>query len=233
VKSVALKAGPGAKEREVRALGPRALKARIVARLDPLTGDSATLAAWSDEGVGDTLDLALGPAALPNLTPAAVLVCLLERPDGLSVILTRRADTLRRHTGQVAFPGGRSDPGETPWATALREAEEEIGLEPGRVTLAGLATPYLTVTGYHVTPVVGFAPADVALKANPDEVADIFETPFTFLMDLANYETREGRTPGGDPRRYYAICWEGRLIWGATAGMLRALHERLYGAAQP
>ncbi len=226
--SVTLNSDLGAGERKLKALRPMALKAQIVARLDPLAGGSATMAAWSDDGVGDAPEPALVPGTLPTHTPAAVLVCLIERPHGLSVILTRRADTLRRHTGQVAFPGGRCDPGETPWAAALREAEEEIGLEPARVTLAGLATPYLTVTGYHVTPVVGFAPADVILKANPDEVADIFETPFAFLMDLANYETREGRTPGGDPRRYYAIPWEGRLIWGATAGMLRALHERLY-----
>jgi hypothetical protein len=80
--------------------------------------------------------------------------------------------------------------------------------------------------------VVGFVTGDGGLKANPEEVADIFETPFAFLMDLANYETREGKTPGGESRRYYAIPWGGRLIWGATAGMLRALHARLYGAAQ-
>jgi 8-oxo-dGTP pyrophosphatase MutT (NUDIX family) len=233
VNTAALNSGPRASAGEIGALEASALKAAIVARLDPLAADAATMAAWSDEGLGDTPHPAGVPGTLPTPTPAAVLVCLIERPHGLSVILTRRADTLRRHTGQVAFPGGRCDPGETPWAAALREAEEEIGLEPARVTLAGLATPYLTVTGYHVTPVVGFAPADVALKANPDEVADIFETPFDFLMDLANYQTREGRTPGGDPRRYYAIAWEDRLIWGATAGMLRALHERLYGPREP
>ncbi len=228
--SVARDIGLAARERE---LGPRALKAEIVARLDPLTAAGAATAAWSDEQLGAPIDLALAPGGLAGLKPAAVLVCLIERPHGLSVILTRRSDTLRRHTGQVAFPGGRCDPGETPWRAALREAEEEIGLPPTEVTLAGLATPYLTVTGYHVTPVLGFAPAHVVLKANPDEVADIFETPFAYLMDLANYETREGRTPEGDPRRYYAIAWEGRLIWGATAGMLRALHHRLYGPGEP
>ena len=90
--------------------------------------------------------------ATAPLTPAAVLVGLVEREEGLSVILTRRADTLRRHTGQIAFPGGRCDPGETPWQTALREAREEIGLDPALVTVAGLSTPYRTGTGYHVTP---------------------------------------------------------------------------------
>ncbi len=231
--TVALDIGLSAGAGEIGTPDARALRAAIVARLDPLTAAAATRAPWSDEGPSDALDLSLVSGSLPNLTPAAVLVCLVERPHGLSVLLTRRADTLRRHTGQVAFPGGRCDPGETPWTAALREAEEEIGLEPARVTLAGLATPYLTVTGYYVTPVVGFAPADVVLKANPDEVADIFETPFDFLMDLANYELREGRTPGGDPRQYYAIAWGERLIWGATAGMLRALHERLYEPREP
>jgi 8-oxo-dGTP pyrophosphatase MutT (NUDIX family) len=223
----------GSGERETMAGDVSALKARIVARLDPLSVDAPTMAPWSDEGLSAGLDPAVIPATPPTLNAAAVLVCLVERPEGLSVILTRRADTLRRHTGQVAFPGGRCDPGETPWATALREAEEEIGLAPAKVTLAGLATPYLTVTGYHVTPVVGFAPPDIVLEANPAEVAEIFETPFAFLMDLANYETREGRTPGGDLRRYFAIPWEGRLIWGATAGMLRALNQRVYGPLQP
>ncbi len=165
------------------------------------------------------------------LTPAAVLVGLVEHPHGLSVILTRRADTLRRHTGQVALPGGRCDPGETPWETALRESEEEIGLSRDHVTLAGLSTPYRTGTGYHVTPVVGFVRPGFTLTANPHEVADIFETPFGFLMDPANHEARESRTPDGDLRRFYAITWEDRLIWGATAGMLRALYDRLYGAA--
>jgi 8-oxo-dGTP pyrophosphatase MutT (NUDIX family) len=145
---------------------------------------------------------------------------------------TRRADTLRRHTGQVAFPGGRSDPGETPWETALREAEEEIGLDPSRVELAGLSTPYRTaISGYQITPVVGFVEPPFDLTPNPHEVADIFETPFGFLMDPANLEQQERETPAGDRRRFYAATWEGQYIWGATAGMLRALYDRLYGAA--
>ncbi|MHB8528523.1 MAG: CoA pyrophosphatase, partial [Caulobacteraceae bacterium] len=165
------------------------------------------------------------------LTPAAVLVALVEHEEGLSVILTRRADTLRRHTGQVAFPGGRTDPGETPWAAALREAEEEIGLDPARVSLAGLSTPYRTGTGYEVTPVVGFVAPPLLLTPNLDEVADVFETPFGFLMDPANHEQRQRELPDGMMRRFYAMTWEDRLIWGATAGMLRALYDRLYGAA--
>lgn len=165
------------------------------------------------------------------LTPAAVLIGLVEREAGVNVLLTRRSDTLRSHTGQVALPGGRMDPGERPWETALREAHEEVGLEPDYVQLVGLSTPYQTGSSYLITPVVGFVRPGFSLTANPHEVADIFETPFGFLMDPANYEEREGRAPGGELRRFYATTHEDRYIWGATAGILRALYERLYGAA--
>jgi 8-oxo-dGTP pyrophosphatase MutT (NUDIX family) len=212
-------------------LSPADLRDWITARLDPM--DESLVGGFRDgRQTHSDFDLALGGPLPPDgavLKDAAVLVALVERPAGLSVILTRRADTLRSHTGQVAFPGGRCDPGETPWVTALREAHEEIGLAPDQVTLAGLSTPYRTGTGYHVTPVVGFVAPPFTLSPNPDEVADIFETPFLFLMDPANYEQREGRTPAGDERRFYALTWEDRLVWGATAGMLRALHDRLQG----
>ncbi len=165
------------------------------------------------------------------LAPAAVLIALVEHPAGLAVILTRRADTLRAHTGQIALPGGRCDPGETPWAAALREAEEEIGLDPALVTLAGLSSPYRTGTGYRVIPVVGFVAPGFTLAPNPAEVADVFETPFGFLMDPANHEEHEREIPAGVKRRFHAMTWENRFIWGATAGILRALHDRLYGAA--
>ena len=181
-------------------------------------------------------DLSLDPARAADetraWTPAAVLVGLVQRDHGFSVLLTRRADTLRNHTGQVAFPGGRCDPGETPWATALREAQEEIGLDPSLVQLAGLSTPLRTAnTGYQITPVVGFIEPGFTLTPNPAEVADIFETPFGFIMDPANLTQQERETPAGDKRRFYAATWEGQYIWGATAGMLRALYDRLYGAA--
>jgi 8-oxo-dGTP pyrophosphatase MutT (NUDIX family) len=198
--------------------------------LDPLEGHDPAVAS----PIGSDFDLgkAYGPdeVDLP-LTPAAVLIALVERDAGLSVILTRRADTLRRHTGQIALPGGRRDPGETPWQTALREAHEEIGLEPAYVNVVGLSTPYRTGTGFLITPVVGFVRPGFTLRANPDEVADIFETPFGFLMDPANLEEHERELPTGEKRRFYAYTHEDRFIWGATAGMLRALYDRLYGAA--
>ena len=211
-------------------LPPEAFRAWLASRLDPLDAASAK-AAWARAD----FDLDPGGASAPPASPipAAVLVCLVHRPEGHSVILTRRSDSLRSHTGQVALPGGRCEPGETPWAAALREAEEEIGLARARVTLGGLSTPYRTGTGFHVTPVVGFVEPEVSLAPNPDEVADIFEAPFDLLMDLSNYEPREGRTPAGDVRRYYALTWRDQLIWGATAGMLRALSERLSGDVRP
>lgn len=199
----------------------------ITRHLDPLE-DAA------DPARPITSDFDLNPAHLApdeTLKPAAVLVALVEREAGLGVLLTRRSDTLRKHTGQVAFPGGRCDPGESVWQTALREAEEEIGLDPSLVMLAGLSTPYRTGTGYHVTPVVGFVSPGFQLTPNPDEVALIFETPFGFLMDPSNHEEHNRETPAGDVRRFYAMTWEDQFIWGATAGMLRALYGRLYGAS--
>ncbi len=206
------------------------LKAWIGDVLDPLHDDGAVA------GLQRRSDYDLTPGGWSGkvdetLTPAAVLIGLVEREAGYTVLLTRRADTLRRHTGQVALPGGRQDPGETPWETALREAEEEVGLERRFVELAGLSTPYQTGTGFLVTPVVGFVTPGFTLTPNPDEVADIFETPFGFLMDPKNHEEHERELPTGEKRRFYAMTHDERFIWGATAGILRALYDRLYGAA--
>lgn len=207
---------------------PHELRDWITLHLDPLEEREA-----AEGETRSDFDLTPGGWAPPDqpLTPASVLVPLIEREHGLSVLLTRRSDTLRKHTGQVAFPGGRRDPGETPWQTALREAEEEVGLHPSFVSLAGLSTPYRTGTGYLITPVVGFVRPGFSLEANPAEVADIFETPFGFLMDPANHEEHERQLPTGETRRFYAMTHENQFIWGATAGMLRALYDRLYGAA--
>lgn len=173
---------------------------------------------WSGMEIGD-------------LRPAAVLIGLIPRDHGLTVLLTRRSDTLRNHTGQVALPGGRQDPGETSVETALREAHEEVGLEPHFVAPIGLSTPYQTGSGYLITPVVGFVRSGFSLSANPGEVAEIFETPFGWLMEPTNYQEHERTLPTGETRRFYATTHEEKYIWGATAGILRALHERLYGAA--
>ena len=210
-------------------LAPRHLSEWIADHLDPL----------QDHADGDRprkSDFDLTPGGWSGLSteppkPAAVLIGLVEREAGLNVLLTRRSDTLRSHTGQVALPGGRQDPGERPWETALREAHEEVGLEPHFVNLVGLSTPYHTGSGYLITPVVGFVRAGFTLQPNPGEVADIFETPFGFLMDPANYEEHEREMPTGEKRRFYAATHDERYIWGATAGILRALYERLYGAA--
>ena len=160
-------------------------------------------------------------------SPAAVLVALVEREAGLSVLLTRRADTLTKHSGQVAFPGGRCDPGETPCETALREAEEEIGLDRAFVRVMGLGDAYETITGFRVIPVVGFVRLGFTLTPSPAEVADVFEVPFAFLMNPANHERRVQAFQGRE-RHYYAMPHEEHLIWGATAGMLRGLYERVF-----
>ncbi|MDR6624561.1 CoA pyrophosphatase [Caulobacter segnis] len=203
-------------------------RAWITSRLDPIEDYDPSLA----NPLRSDFDLNPGlkfdnPHAL---RPAAVLVGLIEHEEGLTVLLTRRSDTLRSHTGQIAFPGGRCDPGETPWVTALREANEEVGLDPACVTLAGLLHGYQTVTGFHVTPVVGFIDPRAKFTPSPEEVADVFETPFDFLMDPANHQRQYREAPGGR-RHFYAMPWNDRFIWGATAGMLRSLYERLHDDA--
>jgi 8-oxo-dGTP pyrophosphatase MutT (NUDIX family) len=159
----------------------------------------------------------------PN--PAAVLVAITDRTEP-GLILTLRRDDLRTHAGQVAFPGGRIDAGETPCQAALREAHEELGLEPAKVTILGEADPYRTVTGYQVTPVVGLIPPDLSLNPNPAEVEAWFEAPLDFVLDPAN-QRRMSAEFRGRIRHYYQIDWQDRRIWGATAAMLVNLGRRL------
>ncbi|MCL6740519.1 CoA pyrophosphatase [Sphingomonas sp. RB56-2] len=168
-------------------------------------------------------DIIEGEEDEPN--PAAVLVAITDRPEP-GLILTTRRDDLRTHAGQVAFPGGRIDAGETPVQAALREAHEELGLEPGQVTLFGEADPYRTVTGYCVTPVVGLVPPDLNLTPNPAEVAGWFEAPLAFVLDPAN-QRRMSAEFRGRTRHYYQIDWNDRRIWGATAAMLVNLARRI------
>jgi 8-oxo-dGTP pyrophosphatase MutT (NUDIX family) len=158
---------------------------------------------------------------------AAVLCALRERAGRLHVILTHRSAHLRRHASQIAFPGGRIDPDDpSPRHAALREAEEEIGLPPGEVSVLGTLDEYLTSTGYRVTPVVGIVPAAFEPRPDPAEVALVFEPPLDFLMDPANRQ-RHHHDRNGYRRYYYAIPWHDHYIWGATAGMLKGLSDRL------
>jgi 8-oxo-dGTP pyrophosphatase MutT (NUDIX family) len=161
------------------------------------------------------------------LTPAAVLVPIINRPTGLTVLLTQRTAHLRDHAGQVSFPGGRCEPQDVgPEATALREAEEEVGLLPAQVELLGLLPEYRTSTGFAVTPVVGLVEPPLNLKLDDFEVAEVFEPPLGFLLDPANRQ-RQRVHWRGDWREYWAMPWEGYYIWGATAGMLVSLQRRL------
>lgn len=196
----------------------------IRARLDPIES-------WSPERASGHSDFDLSPEFKPTasrtLRQAAVLVPIVDRPEGPTLLLTLRTDHLRKHAGQIAFPGGRLDPGEGPVEAAVREAEEEIGLDPALVEPQALSTAYETITGYAVTPVVARVRPGFDLRLNPEEVADAFEAPWAFFMDEANHERRFFET-GGSRRYYWAMPWENRFVWGATAGMLRALWGRLY-----
>lgn len=156
---------------------------------------------------------------------AAVLIAVTDRAEP-GVILTVRRENLRTHAGQIAFPGGRVDPGEQATAAAVREAHEELLLDPAAVELVGAIEPYRTVTGYVVTPVLGVVPPDLPLTPHEHEVADWFEAPLGFVLDPANQQ-RQSALFQGRTRHYYEILWEGRRIWGATAAMLVNLSRRL------
>ncbi|MEI9996611.1 MAG: CoA pyrophosphatase [Rhizomicrobium sp.] len=166
------------------------------------------------------------PAGPRDLTPAAVLLPLILRDEPM-VLLTQRTDTLTRHAGQVAFPGGRADPGDlTLVETALRETQEETGIEPAFVTVAGFLDAYETGTGYAVLPVVGVLSQGFALKPQVREVAAIFEVPLSFLLDPANRQ-RQNREFQGTQRTFYSFTYDGHYIWGATAAMLINFSERI------
>jgi 8-oxo-dGTP pyrophosphatase MutT (NUDIX family) len=156
-----------------------------------------------------------------------VLIPLVERPDGLTLLLTQRTAHLTDHPGQISFPGGRAEEYDAnPIDTALREAEEEIGLARTHVDILGALPLYYTGTGYIVTPVVGLVRPPFELRADPDEVAEIFEVPLAFLMDGLNHQRLSAQLPSGR-RRFYAMPYEHYYIWGATAGMLRNLFHFL------
>lgn len=167
-----------------------------------------------------------GAADLP-LTPAAVLFPIVLRDDGYTVLLTQRTAHLRDHAGQISFPGGRVEEYDlSPRDTALRETEEEIGLARERVEIVGFLPEYRTGTGFRVTPVVALVRPPFVLQPDPFEVAEIFEVPLSFLIDPANHQQHSMHYRGA-LRNYFAMPYGEYFIWGATAGMIRSLSERL------
>jgi 8-oxo-dGTP pyrophosphatase MutT (NUDIX family) len=156
---------------------------------------------------------------------AAVLIAVTDRADP-GLILTVRRDDMRTHAGQIAFPGGRIDPGEDVLDAALREGFEEIRLDPAAVHLVGSIEPYRTVTGYVVTPILAVIPPDLPLSPHENEVSEWFEAPLGFLLDPSNQRLQTALFEGRK-RHYYEISWQGRRIWGATAAMIVNLARRL------
>lgn len=160
--------------------------------------------------------------------PAAVLIPIIARPEGATVLLTQRASSLRQHSGQIAFPGGKIDATDADaLGAALREAHEEVGLSRDHVTPLGFLGPYFSTTGFRITPVVGLVQPDAPIKPNPGEVAGVFEAPLSFLMDSANHQTHS-REWKGEERRFFAMTHGDHYIWGVTAGIIRMLWLRLY-----
>ncbi len=213
----------------VHSFTPGAVFARVAARVAPTLAPDAL-----DRAVTPlTGDHAMNPWSvtadfLAKARAAAVLIALIEREDGVHVLLTRRTSGLRDHSGQIAFPGGKVDPDDaSPAATALREAWEEVGLAADHVEVMGYLGAYLTRTGFRIVPVVARVRPPFALTLNPAEVVETFEVPFAFLMSEANH-TLSQATWKETPWHFYKIDYEARAIWGITAGILRILYETLY-----
>ncbi len=198
-------------------LPPRDQKTWIATRLArPAPADA--------RGMSDGFRL---PGREGRVTPAAVLVPVVNRPTGLTLLLTLRSADLPDHPGQISFPGGRVEPGDASLAhAALREATEEVGLPAERVAILGELAPYETVTGYRVTPIVGWVEPPFVLTPDPVEVADVFEVPLAFLLDPENQQ-RHFRMLGEMRRGFWAIPYGDRYIWGATAAMLMILDRTL------
>lgn len=200
----------------VPVLGPGEIRRRLAARPPVETLLTA-----------DDIEKQREAAANPSLTQAAVLLLVVNRAGGPAVVFTQRTADLADHAGQISFPGGRAQADESPERTALREAQEEVGIDPGAVEVLGELPDYHTSTGYRVRPVVGWAEPPVAYSPDPREVADVFEVPLAFLLDEANHR-HESAFYRGRLRKYWAMPWRGRFIWGATAGML-VTFQRIVG----
>lgn len=204
----------------------RRAKHRLTFDVPAALTDSSIVTETGDFGRDKTLQII---AKEKPIRPAAVLVAVVER-DLPSILLTTRAQHLNDHPGQVAFPGGKIDPGDaSPVAAALREADEEIGLKSEFIEPIGYLDVYATTFGFRVLPTVARVHPGFDLKIDAREVDDVFEVPLAFLMDPQNHKrgTKEYR---GITRYFYEMPYDGRYIWGATAGILRALYERIYTA---
>jgi 8-oxo-dGTP pyrophosphatase MutT (NUDIX family) len=194
-------------------LTPAGLRARFAQTL-----------AWDPESSTETDSRLAAP-----FRRAAVLIPLVERPEGVTLLLTRRTDHLSTHAGQISFPGGRSEEFDSsPIETALRETEEEIGLSRHRIEIIGVLPDYATISAYRVTPVVALVAPPFALQVDPGEVAEAFEVPLAFLMNGMHHQRREFVLPqGAGSRAFYTMPYEQYFIWGATAAMLRNLFHFL------
>jgi len=208
-----------------------AFRARAAQRLHPdlppAASDLSLPALRSDDDLNRRLGLT--PMVPDETRLAAVLVPLVTRPDGLHMILTQRTEHLPNHAGQVAFPGGKVDGTDAgPVAAALRETHEETGIAPDFVEVLGFLDVYQTRTGFRIVPVVSLVRPGFVLRPEPGEVAEIFEVPISFLMREENHE-RHSRIWQGHERFFHAMPYDGHYIWGATAGMIRNMYERMYG----
>ena len=184
------------------------------------------LAAVFEAGHAREIELLSDAMAPPEqLRQAAVLIAVTDRPEP-GVLVTHRPLTMRSHPGQAAFPGGKLDPGEDAVTAALREANEELGIDPREVQVIGTSDPFRTRTGYDITPVLGVIPPDLPITPNPHEVADWFEPPLGFVLDPANRVPRTVEWEGAQ-RTYFEIMWEGHRIWGVTAAIIGNLSRRM------
>ena len=205
------------------------MRDRIVSKLLPMADSRAhddLRPSTGDHDLNPFMQDWIDPAE--RLKPAAVLVPLVEHNSGLTVLLTKRTDHLHHHAGQVSFPGGRVEEDDLDVIdTALRETEEEIGLNRSYIETVGYLDDYETGTGFHVTPVVGFVRLGFELNVDDFEVAEVFEVPLEFLFDPKNHQ-RHSRELNGRARQYYAMPYGEFYIWGATAGMLMNLYRRVH-----
>ena len=201
-------------------------KSQIREALDPAPSTPSEDMHWL-AGASPEVVASVRATLTPRRTPAAVLVPLVERAAGMTVLLTQRATTLKDHAGQISFPGGRIEPEDADaWHAALREAYEEIGLRPEMVEFAGYLPDHVVISGFRVTPVVGFVKPEYQLQIATAEVHDVFEVPLDFILDAANHKSRQ-RKIGELTIDIHDIPYGERNIWGATAGMLLTLRRML------